>query len=155
MGENKLSALDLKIMRALQQDGRLSNAELAKLVGISSTSCWNHTQRLFKIGAILNIRASINPQMVQRDTIVLVGVVLDRSTPESFAAFEVAAKALNQVLECYLVAGEFDYFLKIRIQDLSAFNQLHSEKLIALPGVRQVRTFFVLNEIKSNGILVF
>ncbi|WP_343598308.1 Lrp/AsnC ligand binding domain-containing protein [Acinetobacter sp.] len=150
-----LSVLDLKIMRALQENGRLSNAELAKLVGISSTSCWNHTQRLFKIGAILNIRASINPKMVQRETVVLVGVVLDRSTPESFSAFEVAAQGLNQVLECYLVAGEVDYFLKVRIKDLAAFNRFHSEKLIALPGVRQVRTFFVLNEIKSDGVLLF
>lgn len=150
-----LSTLDLKIMRALQDNGRLSNAELAKLVGISTTSCWNHTQRLLKIGAILHIRANINPKMVQRETVVLVGVVLDRSTPESFAAFDASVKELNQVLECYSVAGEIDYFLKVRVKDLAAFNRFHSEKLIALPGVRQVRTFFVLSEIKSDGVLMF
>ena len=98
---------------------------------------------------------SINPNMVQRETIVLVGVVLDRSTPESFAEFERAAKQLNNVLECYLVAGEVDYFLKIRVKDLVAFNRFHSEKIIALPGVRQVRTFFVLNEVTSDGLLTF
>lgn len=107
-----LTPLELKIMRCLQENGRLSNAELAKLVGISTSSCWNHTQRLFKIGAILDVRARINPGMVQRETIVLVGVVLDRSTPDSFQAFEQAAGDLENVLECYLVAGEVDYFLK-------------------------------------------
>lgn len=150
-----LTVLELKIMRALQENGRLSNAELAKLVGISTSSCWNHTQRLFKIGAILDVRARINPSMVQRDTVVLVGVVLDRSTPDSFQAFEQAAGDLENVLECYLVAGEVDYFLKIRVKDLAAFNRFHSEKIIALPGVRQVRTFFVLNEVKTDGMLAF
>ncbi|OIF42384.1 AsnC family transcriptional regulator, partial [Acinetobacter baumannii] len=111
-----LTPLELKIMRALQENGRLSNAELAKLVGISTSSCWNHTQRLFKIGAILDVRARINPNTVQRGTVVLVGVVLDRSTPDSFQAFEQASGDLENVLECYLVAGEVDYFLKIRVK---------------------------------------
>lgn len=150
-----LTPLELKIMRALQENGRLSNAELAKLVGISTSSCWNHTQRLFKIGAILDVRARINPNTVQRGTVVLVGVVLDRSTPDSFQAFEQASGDLENVLECYLVAGEVDYFLKIRVKDLAAFNRFHSEKIIALPGVRQVRTFFVLNEVKTDGMLAF
>ncbi len=60
---------------------------------------------------------------------------------------------LDQVLECVLVAGEVDYFLRIRVRDLAAFNRLHSERIIALPGVRQVRTFFVMNEIKTDGLL--
>ncbi|MCY1451312.1 Leucine-responsive regulatory protein [compost metagenome] len=92
---------------------------------------------------------------MQRDTVVLVGVVLDRSTPDSFQAFEQASGDLENVLECYLVAGEVDYFLKIRVKDLAAFNRFHSEKIIALPGVRQVRTFFVLNEVKTDGMLAF
>lgn len=70
--------------------------KLAKLVGISTLSCWNHTQRLFKIGAILDVRARINPGMVQRETIVLVGVVLDRSTPDSFQAFERQEQGLRR-----------------------------------------------------------
>ena len=66
---------------------------------------------------------------------------------------EAAARALPPVLECYLVAGDVDYFIKLRVKDIAAFNRLHSERLIALPGVRQVRTFFVLNEIKTDGLL--
>lgn len=153
--ENALTTTDLKIMRALQKNGRLSNAELAKYVGMSSTACWKHTQRLFKTGAISNVQAIINPNVVQKQTIVLVGIVLDRSTPESFADFEQAAQCLEDVLECYLVAGEVDYFLKVRVKDLPAFNRFHRDDIIVLPGVRQVRTFFVLNEIKTDGLLVF
>ncbi|MCF9026805.1 Lrp/AsnC family transcriptional regulator [Acinetobacter nectaris] len=151
----QVSSLDLKIMRALQENGRLTNAELAKIVGISSSSCWKHTQNLFAIGAIVDIRAIINPVMVQKETVVLVGVVLDRSTPDSFEDFEANVKKLPNVLECYLVAGEVDYFLKLRVKDLSEFNRFHSEKVIALPGVRQVRTFFVLNEVITDGLLSF
>ena len=143
-----LTPLELKIMRCLQENGRLSNAELAKLVGISTSSCWNHTQRLFKIGAILDVRARINPGMVQRETIVLVGVVLDRSTPDSFQAFEQAAGDLENVLECYLVAGEVDYFLKFVLK-IWLLLTVFIVKIIALPGVRQVRTFLCSMKLKQ------
>lgn len=148
-----LSALDRRILRVLQRNGRISNAELAREVGLSPAACWTHTRNLFESGVIRGVRALLNPEAVGRGTLVLVGVVLDRSTPESFAAFEQAVRALDQVLECALVAGEVDYFLRIRVRDLAAFNRLHSERIIALPGVRQVRTFFVMNEIKTDGLL--
>lgn len=150
----EVTAQERKILRALQADGRISNADLAKKVGLSTTACWNHTRRLYESGVIKSVRAQINPDAVQQGTVVLIGVVLDRSTPESFATFEAAARELQQVLECWLVAGDVDYFMKIRVRDLPAFNQLHNSKIIALPGVRQVRTFFVLNEVKSDGMLL-
>jgi Lrp/AsnC family transcriptional regulator, leucine-responsive regulatory protein len=149
----ELSPLDRRILRVLQRDGRISNAELAREIGISPAACWTHTKRLFDTGVIRGVRALLDPEAVGRGTLALVGVVLDRSTPESFAAFEEAVRAMEQVLECVLVAGEVDYFLRIRVRDLPAFNRLHSERIIALPGVRQVRTFFVMNEIKTDGLL--
>jgi Lrp/AsnC family leucine-responsive transcriptional regulator len=149
----ELSPLDRRILRVLQRDGRISNAELAREIGISPAACWTHTKRLSDTGVIRGVRALLDPEAVGRGTLALVGVVLDRSTPESFAAFEEAVRALEQVLECVLVAGEVDYFLRIRVRDLPAFNRLHSERIIALPGVRQVRTFFVMNEIKTDGLL--
>jgi Lrp/AsnC family leucine-responsive transcriptional regulator len=149
----ELSAVERRILRALQRDGRRSNVDLARDVGLSPTACWTHTRRLFEEGVIKGVRALIDPDAVQRGTLVYVGVVLDRSTAESFAAFEQAVRELEQVLECVLVAGEVDYFMKIRVKDLSAFNRLHSERIIRLPGVRQVRTFFVMSEVKSDGLL--
>ena len=148
-----LSSVDLRILRVLQRDGRTSNADLARQIGLSPAACWTHTKRLFGMGVIRAVRALLAPEAIGYGTLVLVGVVLDRSTPESFAAFEAAVRALDQVLECVLVAGEVDYFLRIRVRDLPAFNRLHSETIIALPGVRQVRTFFVMNEVKKDGLL--
>lgn len=150
-----LDPTDRKILRALQNDGRLSNAELAKLVGLSAAACWNRTKRLFDLRVIQGVHARIDPAAVQRPVLVVVGVVLDRSTQESFALFESAARELPQVLECVLVAGDVDYFLKVRVRDLAAFNVFHSEKILALPSVRQVRTFFVMNEVKLDGQLLF
>ena len=71
---------------------------------------------------------------VERGALVMLGIVLDRSTPESFAAFEAAIRALPAVLDCHLVAGDFDYFLKLRVRDMADFNRLHGERLIGLPG---------------------
>ena len=84
---------------------------------------------------------------------MLVGVVLERSTPESFSAFEEAIGKLPFILDCHLVAGEFDYFLKIRVRDLADFKRLHGEDLIAIPGLRQTRTFFVMKEVIDNAPL--
>jgi Lrp/AsnC family transcriptional regulator, leucine-responsive regulatory protein len=152
-GGNQIDPADRRILRALQADGRLSNAELARRVGLSESACWTRTRQLFDSGIIKSVHAIIDPAAVQQETIALVGVVLDRSTPESFAAFEAAARTLPQVLECFLVAGEVDYFMKIRVRDLPAFHRFHAEKIIALPSVRQVRTFFVLNEVKTDGLI--
>jgi len=148
-----LEQTDRRILHELQLNGRLTNVELAQRVNLSPSACWKRTHQLFEAGVIRGIRAIVEPAVVQQGTIVLVGVVLDRSTKKSFAAFEHAIRDLPQVLECFLVAGEVDYFLKIRIEDLPAFNRFHGNRIIALPGVRQVRTFFVLSEIKTDGLL--
>lgn len=151
----ELDRIDLKILRALQENGRLANADLAKLVDVSPATCHRRTQRLFAEGCVSGVRAMVSPRAVERGALVIVGVVLDRSTPESFAAFEKAAAALPFVLDCHLVAGDFDYFLKIRVSDMADFNHLHGTRLIALPGVRQTRTFFVMKEVVDNAPLPF
>ena len=150
-----LDRTDLKILRFLQRDGRMANAELAKRINVSAATCHRRTQRLFDEGFIRGVRAQVSPERVERAALVIVGVVLDRSTPESFAAFEAAVAKLPFVLDCHLVAGDFDYFLKLRVRDMAGFNRLHGERLIALPGVRQTRTFFVMKEVVDNAPLEF
>ncbi|EAU44227.1 Lrp/AsnC family transcriptional regulator [Salipiger bermudensis] len=150
-----LDRIDIKILRALQSEGRLTNAELASRVHVSAPTCHRRTQRLFEDGYITGVHAQIAPEPVGLGAVVMVGVVLDRSTPESFAAFEDAVIRMEQVLDCNLVAGDFDYLLKIRVRDMSDFNKLHGKELIALPGVRQTRTFFVMKEVKDNAPLPF
>lgn len=150
-----LDRTDLRILRLLQRDGRIANADLAKRVNVSAATCHRRTQRLFEEGFIRGVRAQVDPGRVERGTLVMVGVVLDRSTPDSFAAFETAVARLPFVLDCHLVAGDFDYFLKLRVRDMADFNRLHGERLIALPGVRQTRTFFVMKEVVDNAPLEF
>jgi Lrp/AsnC family leucine-responsive transcriptional regulator len=150
-----LDRADIKILRKLQEDGRLSNAELAQAAGVSPATCHRRTQRLFDQGFIKSVRAEVEPTKVDRGALVMVGVVLDRSTPESFREFEEAVRDLKFVLDCHLVAGDFDYFLKIRVGGMEDFNRLHGTRLIALPGVRQTRTFFVMKEVKDNAPLDF
>lgn len=153
--QDTLDRIDVKIMRLLQKNGRLSNAELAEQVSISAATCYRRTQRLFKEGYLSGVSAMVAPAKVDRGTLVMVGVVLDRSTPESFAEFEAAASQFSFVLDCHLVAGDFDYFLKIRVRDMADFNRIHGEQLIGLPGVRQTRTFFVMKEVVDNRPLEF
>ncbi len=147
--------IDRSILRLLQRDGRLSNADIAKAVNVSPATCHRRTQRLFEAGPIAGVRAQIDPGTVGLGTLVMVGVVLDRSTPESFAAFEGAVADIKELLDCHLVAGDFDYLLKIRVRDMADFSVLHTKMLIALPGVRQIRTFFVIKEVKENAPLPF
>ena len=153
--ESELDRVDRAILRRLQANGRLTNAELAENVHVSPATCHRRTQRLFEDGYIDTVRAHIAPQKVDRGALVIVGVVLDRSTPESFGVFEEAIRGLDFILDCHLVAGDFDYFLKIRVRDIADFNKLHGDKLIALPGVRQTRTFFVMKEVTDNAPLKF
>jgi Lrp/AsnC family leucine-responsive transcriptional regulator len=150
-----LDRIDVKMLRLLQDDGRLTNADLAQSVNVSPATCHRRTQRLFKEGYVKAVRAMVAPHKVERGALVMVGVVLDRSTLESFAAFEKAVAKLKFVLDCHLVAGDFDYFLKIRVRDMADFNRIHGDQLIALPGVRQTRTFFVMKEVVDNGPLDF
>ena len=152
---SELDRIDLKMLRLLQNNGRLSNAELAQLIDVSAATCHRRTQRLFQEGYIKSVRAMVEPQKVDRGALVMVGVVLDRSTPESFGTFEKAVTKLTFVLDCNLVAGDFDYFLKIRVRDMADFNRIHGTQLIALPGVRQTRTFFVMKEVVDNAPLNF
>lgn len=148
-----LDRIDHAILRLLQADGRLTNADLAQQINVSAATCYRRTQRLFDEGYIKSVHARLEPEKVGMGTVVQVAVVLDRSTPESFSVFEQAIQSMPMVLDCYLVAGEFDYLLKIRVRDMQDFNNLHAEQLIALPGVRQARTFFVMKEVKDCGLL--
>lgn len=145
-----LDKLDKSILKSLQEDGRIANTDLAKKVGASNTACWNRMKCLIDEGYIRDFKAILNPDKLGLSTLVTIGVVLDRSTPESFTEFEKAIQKVPVVQECLLLAGEFDYWLKIRTKDIQSFNRLHAKVLLTLPGVRQLRTFFVLHEIKST-----
>lgn len=145
-----LDRTDRSILRLLQRDASLSNVALAAKVHLSPPACLRRVERLKAAGLIRGIVALLEPRALNLGTLVLIGVVLDRSTPESFGAFEKAAQKVSGCLECHVVTGEFDYFLLLRTRDNDSFNRLHAEQLLYLPGVRQIRTFMVLKQVLSS-----
>lgn len=146
----EIDRTDRAILRQLQRDAALSNVQLAAKVHLSPPACLRRVDRLKRLGFIDAVVARLNPQAVGAGMLVMIGVVLDRSTPESFSAFEQAAAKISGCMECHVVTGEFDYFLLIRTRDGESFNRLHAEQLLYLPGVRQIRSFMVLRNVLST-----
>ena len=148
-----LDRIDRNILRILQEDAAITNAALSERVHLSAAATLRRVEKLREAGYIRRTVAVLDPALIDMTTLVIVGVVLDRSTPSDFGAFEAAAQSIPGCLECHLVAGEFDYFLVLRTRDIAHFNRLHADAIISLPGVRQIRTFFVLKEILSTTAL--
>ncbi|WP_454739188.1 Lrp/AsnC family transcriptional regulator [Cupriavidus necator] len=145
-----LDRADKAILRALQQDDSISNVALAAKVNLSPPACLRRVERLKEMGLIRGIVALLNPNAIDAGMLVMIGVVLDRSTPESFAQFEQAAQQVSGCMECHVVTGEFDYVMLVRTKDSESFNRLHAEQLLYLPGVRQIRSFMVLKQVLST-----
>jgi DNA-binding Lrp family transcriptional regulator len=145
-----LDRIDRAILRQLQTDASISNVALAAKVKLSAPACLRRVERLRESGLIRGVVALIDPKAAGAGMLVIIGVVLDRSTPQSFAEFEKAAQKVSGCMECHVVTGEFDYFMTIRTRDSDSFNRLHAEQLLYLPGVRQIRSFMVLKEILST-----
>nr|WP_315426073.1 Lrp/AsnC family transcriptional regulator [uncultured Albidiferax sp.] len=146
----ELDRIDRAILRALQRDASVSNIALSRKVNLSAAACLRRTERLKALGLVRGIVALLDPVALELGTLVMIGVVLDRSTPQSFADFEQAAQKVSGCMECHVVTGEFDYFMLIRTKDNESFNRLHAEQLLYLPGVRQIRSFMVLKQVLST-----
>ncbi|TPG26376.1 Lrp/AsnC family transcriptional regulator [Variovorax guangxiensis] len=145
-----LDRTDRAILRVLQRDASISNVALAAKVNLSAPACLRRVERLKAMGLIRGIVALLEPRALEAGMLVMIGVVLDRSTPDSFADFEKAVQKVSGCLECHVVTGEFDYFMMLRTRDHESFNRLHAEQLLYLPGVRQIRSFMVLKEVLST-----
>jgi Lrp/AsnC family transcriptional regulator, leucine-responsive regulatory protein len=149
-----LDKIDLKILNALQFDGRISNLKLAEAVALSPTAVLARTQRLQREGYILGYEARLNPAKLGRGLMVFVEVLLERTTPQVFEQFKAAAQARPEILECHMVAGGFDYLLKTRVRDMAAYREFAGNALWQLPGVRETRTYAVMEEVKETTRLV-
>jgi len=145
--------VDRQILKQLQADASISNVALSAKVNLSAPACLRRVERLKEAGLIRATVALLDPKKLGAGMLVLIGVMLDRSTPESFLSFEKAARKVPGCMECHVVTGEFDYFMLVRTRDSESFNKLHADQLLYLPGVRQIRTFMVLREILSTTVL--
>ncbi|WP_246285367.1 Lrp/AsnC family transcriptional regulator [Nguyenibacter vanlangensis] len=142
-----LDRTDRAILNHLAANGRLPISDLAPLVNQSAATCFRRVQRLVERGVILRFSAILDSAKVGRGALVLVGVNLDSLDKANILAFESAVRALDIVIDCYLVSGEYDYFLKIRVADIYRFNAIHSDYLVSLPGINRTRTFICLKEV--------
>ena len=145
-----IDRIDLKILQALQQDGRLSNLKLAEHVALSPTAVLARVQRLSRDGYILGYEARLNPLKLGAGMMVFVEVLLDRTTPNVFDAFKAAVQVYPEIMECHMVAGGFDYLIKIRLPDMAAYRAFAGSALWQLPGVRETRTYAVMEEVKNT-----
>ena len=148
-----LDRIDRRILAHLQDDGRMSNLKLAEAVALSPTAVLARVQRLTRDGFIQGYQAILNPQLLGARMLVFVEVLLDRTTPNVFEQFRAAAQVHPPILECHMVAGGFDYLLKIRVDDMEAYRQFAGSVLWQLPGVRETRTYAVMEEVKSSSKL--
>ena len=146
----ELDRIDLRILACLQEDGRISNLKLAEAVALSPTAVLARTQRLQRDGYILGYEARLNPLKLGRGMLVFVEVLLDRTTPNVFNEFKAAVQVRDEIMECHMVAGGFDYLLKTRSADMNAYRAFAGSVLWQLPGVRETRTYAVMEEVKHS-----
>jgi Lrp/AsnC family transcriptional regulator, leucine-responsive regulatory protein len=148
-----LDDLDLHLLRILQTDGRISNLKLAAAVGLSSASTHERVRRLVRDGAILGFSARLNPNLLQAGLLVFAEVRLADMSNAVNEAFKAAVQLRPEILECHEVAGGFDYLLKTRVAHMGAYRDLVAAVAWSLPGVRDVRTYAVMEELKNTSAL--
>jgi Lrp/AsnC family transcriptional regulator, leucine-responsive regulatory protein len=145
-----LDQIDRRILREVQANGRLTNTELSERVHLSATATNERVKRLTRDGFILGYTALLSPERLGRGLLLFVEVKLERTTPDVFDAFAAAIRRTQDVLECHLIAGGFDYLVKARVADMSAYRTFLSELLTAVPGIRETRTYTVMEEVKDT-----
>ena len=145
-----LTKIDKKILFELQRDGRMSFAELARRVGLSTSPCFERVKRLEREGVIAGYNAIVNPDALNASLLVIVQIRLVRTSDDIFNTFKQAVIKLGQVQECYLVSGNFDYLIKARVADMNEYRSFLGETLLTLPGVHESTSYVVMEEIKET-----
>ncbi|MGI4952052.1 MAG: Lrp/AsnC family transcriptional regulator [Janthinobacterium lividum] len=146
-----LDAIDRNILSALQADARLSLAEIGARVGLSTTPCWNRIKRMEAAGVIRGYTVRIDPAALGYAETVIVQVVLESHTDEMLAAFGQALAQIPEVLEAFLISGDYDYFIRIAVRDTRDYERLLRERLYRIPGIRHSKSSFVLRKLKETA----
>ena len=144
---DKLDHIDLAILKTLQENGRISNADLADRVGLSASSCSRRLDILEKSGVISGYHARVSHKALDYKMIVIVHISLSGQFAKTLAEFEAAVKRVPNVLVCYLMSGEYDYILRVACKDLEDYERIHRDWLSALPHVVKINSSFALREI--------
>lgn len=153
MNEDRLDLIDFKIISELQQNGDLSNLELADKVGLSASPCLRRVKMLQETGVIKHKVTLIDAEKIGLNVSVFVQVTLERQIEENLSAFETEIANCPEVVECYLMTGEADYLLRIVVPDLQAYEHFLKDRLTRFPGVLNIRSSFALNQVKYSTAL--
>ena len=152
---NLLDRIDRKILVELQLDGRLSNVELARRVGLSATPCLERVKKLEREGYILGYKAVVDPAKLGQGLSVYVEVTITKTSPDVFEEFSAAVRKHEEIIECHLVSGNFDFLLKTRDNDMSEYRGVLGDILLKLPNVSESRTYVVMEEVKGEeGVVI-
>jgi Lrp/AsnC family leucine-responsive transcriptional regulator len=150
-----LDRIDKLILKRLQTHGRQPVSELAREVHLTTSPCLDRVRRLEAEGYIQGYAALLNPHHLGARLLAFVEVRVDRTSPEIFHSFRVSVEALEEVIECHMVAGGFDYLIKLRCADIEAYRKFLGERLATLPGIMQTHTYIAMEEVKSTLLYKF
>ena len=145
-----LDNIDRNILNVLQMHGRIANVELAKRVGLSPSPCLERVRRLEEQGYITGYFTQLNPTKLGASMLVFVEISLTKTSPDIFAEFSAAVQQQDDIQECHLVSGNFDFLLKTRVADMASYRNLLGDTLLRLPGVRESRSYVVMEEVKHS-----
>src|SRR5438874_9848842 len=143
-GERTLDRIDRRLLWRLQQDGRAAVSQLAREVNLTVTPTLERVRRLESAGYIEGYFARLNPGRLGLGLLAYVEVLLDRTTPDAFERFKQVMLAHDEVMECHMVAGGFDYLLKVRVKDMESYRRFLGDRIAAVRGVQQTHTYFVM-----------
>jgi Lrp/AsnC family transcriptional regulator, leucine-responsive regulatory protein len=152
--DRSLDRIDHKILIRLQQDGRTPISRLAREVNLTVTPTLERVRRLEAAGYIEGYFARLNPRKLGLGLLAYVEVSLDRTTPDAFDRFKQVMLAHDEVMECHMVAGGFDYLLKVRVIDMESYRRFLGDRIAAVRGVQTTHTYFVMEEVKSTHTIV-
>ena len=148
-----LDKIDLKILKLLQQNARIPMTELAEKVGLSTTPVTERVKRLERDNIISGYHARLNPHAVGQSLLVFVEIKLRSKSGNIFEDFRREVTRIPQILECHLVSGEYDYLIKVRLPDMSAYRDMLGNILLQLPAAAESRSYVVMEEVKEGLIL--
>ena len=151
--EADLDRFDRRIIEVLSLDGRIPVTALAGRVGLTKTPCQVRLKRLVESGVIRGFRAVIDPRRIGREHVAFVEVKLSDTTEPALSAFNEAAAALTEIEQCHMIAGPFDYLLKVRTRDISGYRRVLGEKISALPHVANTSTYVSLEAVKDTSVI--
>ena len=150
----KLDKFDISILEAVQQDARLSLQDLGKIVGLTASPCWTRVKRLEDAGVIEGYTVRLSPEKLGLPETVILHVSLDSHSDEALFEFGRALEDIPEVLEAFLVSGDYDYYIRVAVEDTRGYERFLREKLYKIPGIRNSKSSFVLRRLKQSQLPV-